>query len=52
MTGIKNGEGVSFDELKEQLKNFLLDKKKETVYNAKIQEGKNALGAKTYKDKS
>lgn len=51
VTGIKNGEVVSFDEVKEQLKNFLLDQKKETVYNAKIQEWKNALGVKTYEDK-
>lgn len=51
VTGIKNGEVVSFDEVKEQLKNLLLDQKKEAVYNAKIQEWKNALGVKTYEDK-
>jgi foldase protein PrsA len=51
VTGIKNGEVVSFDEVKEQLKNFLINQKKEAVYNAKIQEWKNALGIKTYEDK-
>ena len=51
VTGIKNGEVVSFDGVKDQLKNFLLDQKKETVFNAKIQEWKTALGVKTYEDK-
>ena len=42
---------VIFNDVKEELGNFLLDQKKEAVYDAKIQEWKTALGVKTYEDK-
>jgi Parvulin-like peptidyl-prolyl isomerase len=51
VTGIKSGEVVPFDEVKDQLKNFLLVQKKEGIYNEKIQEWKTALGVKIYEDK-
>lgn len=51
VTGIKSGEVVPFDEVKDQLKNFLLEQKKEGIYNEKIQEWKTALGVKIYEDK-
>lgn len=51
VTGIKSGEVIAFDEVKDKLKNFLLEQKKEDAYNAKIQEWKTALGVKTYEDK-
>jgi foldase protein PrsA len=51
VTGIKSGEVIPFDEAKEQLKNFLLEQKKDAVYNSKIQEWKTALGVKIYEEK-
>ncbi len=51
VTGIKSGEVIPFDEAKEQLKNFLLEQKKDAVYDSKIKEWKTALGVKTYEDK-
>jgi Parvulin-like peptidyl-prolyl isomerase len=51
VTGIKSGGVVPFDEVKDQLKNFLLEQKKESIYNEKIQEWKTTIGVKIYEDK-
>lgn len=51
VTGIKSGEVISFDKVKEQIKAALLQDKQEAAYNAKIQEWKIALNVKIYEDK-
>lgn len=51
VTGIKSGEVVSFDKVKEGIKAELLQAKQESVLDAKIKEWKTALNVKIYDDK-
>lgn len=50
-TGLKIGEVIQFDQVKEKIKEALLQEKKEIAYNAKMQEWEIALNVKTYEDK-
>ena len=50
-TGLKSGEVIPFDQVKDKLKEALLEQKKESAYNAKMQEWETALNVKSYEDK-
>lgn len=50
-TGLKSGEVISFDQVKDKLNEAILQQKKEIAYDAKMQEWETDLNVKTYEDK-
>jgi foldase protein PrsA len=50
-TGLKSGEVIPFDQVKDKLKEAILKQKKEIAYDAKMQEWETALNVKTYEDR-
>lgn len=51
VTGLKSGEVIPFDQVKDKLKEAILQQKKEIAYDSKMQEWETALNVKTYEDK-
>lgn len=51
VTGLKSGEVIPLEKVKDQLKTILLELKKATAFDSKIEEWKTALDVKTYENK-
>ena len=49
-TGLKSGEVIPFNDVKDKLKEALIEEKKEIAYNSKMQEWETALNVKIYQD--